>query len=249
MTNPSEPRVAFVAITKHGAAQVVTMAPQFRNAHIIVSEKFEATMDTLPNRVKPYQGALRNQIADMFANYDQIVFFVSLGAVIRLIAPHLKSKDEDPGVLVVDDAAQFVIPVLSGHVGGANAYAELLAQSIGATAVVTTASDVGKTIPVDILGRELGWKVEAPKINITRVSAHVVNEEPVAVVQEDGARNWWTRSNPLPKNIHLFERFEAVDLDQHKAVLLISNREVPQSTWDQLQERLVVYRPPQDQPA
>ena len=53
--------------------------------------------------------------------------------------------------------------------------------------VLTTASDVGKTIPVDILGRELGWKVEAPKLNITRVSAHVVNGEPVAVVQEAGS--------------------------------------------------------------
>ena len=167
--------------------------------------------------------------------------------MVRLIAPHLKSKDEDPGILVVDDAAQFVIPVLSGHVGGANAYAEQLATLIGATPVVTTASDVGKTIAVDILGRELGWKVEAPKINITRVSAHVVNEEPIAVVQEGGAKNWWTRPTPLPKNIHLFDNFEAVDLEKHKAVLWITGREIPATLWQQLEERLVVYRPPQGQ--
>ena len=238
--------IGMVAITKHGAAQLAELAPRLSEANIIVSEKFAETMQDLPNTVNVYSGALRAQIPDLFAEYDQIVFFVSLGAVVRLIAPHLKSKDEDPGVLVVDDAAQFVIPVLSGHVGGANAYAEKLAQLLDATAVLTTASDVGKTIPVDILGRELGWNVEAPKINITRVSAHVVNEESIAFVQECGAKNWWTRPTPLPKNIHLFDNLDDVDLEQHKAVLLVTQRDVPDSLWQALEERLVVYRPPSE---
>jgi len=243
----SNSRVALVAITKHGAAQVAQLAPQLPTASIVVSEKFSPLMQGLPNAVHVYQGALSAQIAALFHSYDQIVFFVSLGAVVRLIAPHLKSKDEDPGVLVVDDAAQFVIPVLSGHVGGANAYAEQLSALLGATLVLTTASDVGKTIPVDILGRELGWKVECPKINITRVSAAVVNEEPVAFVQEDGAKNWWTRPTPLPGNIKLFSRFEEVNLDQFKAVLWVTQREISDAVWEQLAERLVVYRPPEGQ--
>ncbi len=240
-------RVALVAITKHGAEQVAQLAPQLPTASIIVSEKFAAQLRTLPNTAHAYQGALSAQIADLFRDYDQIVFFVSLGAVVRLIAPHLKSKDEDPGVLVVDDAAQFVIPVLSGHVGGANAYAEKIAAMLGAVPVLTTASDVGKTIPVDILGRELGWQVECPKINITRVSAAVVNEEPVAFVQEAGAGNWWTRATPLPGNIRLFSCFSDVNLDQFRAVLWVTRREIPDELWQKLAERLVVYRPPEGQ--
>jgi len=246
--NPStQPRVVLVAITKHGAAQVQKLAPQLPQANIVVSAKFAATMEGLANQVTVYEGALRAQIATLFADYDQIVFFVSLGAVVRLIAPHLKSKDEDPGILVVDDAAQFVIPLLSGHVGGANAYAEQLAQQLGAIPVITTASDVGKTIAVDILGRELGWQVEAPKINITRVSAHVVNGEPIAFVQESGAKNWWTRTTPLPDNIHFFAQLEDVDLDKHKAVLWVTQRDIKPTLWQQLDERLVVYRPPEQQ--
>lgn len=245
----NSPRVALVAITKHGANRVAAMAPKMPEADVVVSQKFAELMSALPNKVNAYDGALRAQMAGFFSDYDQIVFFVSLGAVVRLIAPHLKSKDEDPGVLVVDDAAQFVIPVLSGHVGGANAYAEKLAELLDATAVVTTASDVGKTIPVDILGRELGWKVEAPKINITRVSAHVVNEEPIALVQECGSRNWWTRPTPLPKNIHQFERFEDVDLNKFPALLWVTRRDIDDATWAELDERLVVYRPPEGQEA
>jgi len=249
MTTTMTPRIGMVAITKHGAAQLASLAPRIPEATIIVSEKFAETMQGLPNKVNVYSGALRAQLAGLFEDFDQIVFFVSLGAVVRLIAPHLKSKDEDPGVLVVDDAAEFVIPVLSGHVGGANAYAEKLAGLLQATPVLTTASDVGKTIPVDILGRDLGWQVEAPKINITRVSAHVVNEEPVAFVQECGATNWWTRPTPLPKNIHLFTSMDDVNLQQHKAVLWVTHREIPDTLWQELDERLVVYRPPKEQQA
>ena len=245
MTTPETTvRVVLVAITKHGAQQTADLARQMPGASVCVADKFAPLMAGLPNPVRAYGGAFRDEIATLFADFDQVVFFVSLGAVVRLIAPHLKSKDEDPGVLVVDDAAQFVIPVLSGHVGGANAMAETVAALLGATPVLTTASDVGKTIPVDILGRELGWKVEAPKINITRVSAHVVNGEPVAVVQEAGSPHWWTRPTPLPPSIHRFERLADVDLARFKAVLWITHAPVTAAHWAELHERLVVYRPP-----
>ncbi|NOQ13148.1 MAG: cobalamin biosynthesis protein CbiG [Methyloprofundus sp.] len=241
----STPKIILVAITKHGANQVTQLAEKLPDADILVSEKFRELLVTSKSSCQFYSGPFREQIAGLFKNYEQIVFFVSLGAVVRLVAPFLKSKDEDPGVIVVDDAAQFVIPVLSGHVGGANACAEMLADLLQATPVLTTASDVGKTIPVDILGRELGWQVEAPKINITRVSAHVVNEEPVAFVQEAGSKNWWTRSTALPKNIQLFEQFSDVDLSQFKAVLWVTNQDIAASLWQKMGESLVVYRVPE----
>jgi len=237
------PRIVLVAITKHGAEQVAELAAKLPDAEVLVSEKFMTQLDGVNNAIQFYSGPFRQQISRLFEQYDQIVFFVSLGAVVRLIAPHLKSKDIDPGIIVIDDAGQYVIPVLSGHVGGANACAEMLAALINAQPVLTTASDVGKTIPVDILGRELGWKVEAPKINITRVSAHVVNQEPVAFVQEAGSKKWWTRPTPLPENITLFDKFEDVDLEHFKAVLWVTNREIDKELWQQLDERLVVYRP------
>jgi len=241
----SSAKIVLVAITKHGAHQVAQLAKKLPDADVLVSEKFSSTFATTSNPTQFYAGPFREQISALFQNYDQIVFFVSLGAVVRLIAPFLKSKDEDPGIIVVDDAGQFVIPVLSGHVGGANAHAEMIADLLQATSVLTTASDVGKTIPVDILGRELGWKVEAPKLNITRVSAHVVNEEPIAFVQEVGSKNWWTRSTPLPKTIHLFEHFDEVDLSKFKAVLWVTNQTISDQLWAELDERLVVYRVPE----
>lgn len=242
-------RVVLIAITKHGAQQTAELARLLPGASICVVDKFAPLMAGLTNPVRAYGGPFRDEIGPLFAEFDQLVFFVSLGAVVRLIAPHMKTKDEDPGVVVIDDAGQFVIPILSGHIGGANAMSEQIAALLGGTSVLTTASDVGKTIAVDILGRELGWQVVSPKINITRVSAAVVNEEPVAVVQEAGSPHWWTRPTPLPASIHKFTRFEDVDLDHFKAVLWITHAEVTPEHWGQLHERLVVYRPPQGQGA
>jgi|SaaInl8_120m_RNA_FD_contig_123_2404_length_5413_multi_5_in_2_out_0_4 cobalt-precorrin 5A hydrolase len=246
-------RVALIAITKHGVSHMVELAKKLtasvEDITVITSEKFTAQVEVLEAKNSGcktivYKGAMRPQVPDIFNSFDQLIFFVSLGAVVRLISPHLKSKEEDPGVIVVDDAKQFVIPMLSGHIGGANYYAELVADLLGATAVVTTASDVRNTIAVDILGRDLGWRVEAPKINITRVSADVVNEEPVALVQESGSTKWWKYSTPLPKNIQLYARFEDVDFDKIKSLLWITNRVVDIEIWNKLEERLVVYRPP-----
>lgn len=258
MTRTS-PRLALVAITRQGARQAEALAARLASrgsdAHLVVADKFAGPMASVAghsNRVIAYQGPLSDQIGGLFTGYDQIVFFVSLGAVTRLIAPHLKSKERDPGVLVVDEAGRFVIPVLSGHVGGANAFAEYLAALLGATPVITTASDVGQTLAVDILGRELGWRLEAPRINVTRVSAHVVNGEPVALVQEAGVRNWWHRETPLPANIRLFERFEEVDPKAFRALLWVTHRQIPPSLWQGFKENLVVYRPPlerHEQPA
>jgi cobalt-precorrin 5A hydrolase len=190
---------------------------------------------------------LRDQVAGLLEGFEQVVFFLSVGAVVRLIAPHLRSKYEDPSVLAVDAAARFVVPVLSGHVGGANAFAERLADLLGATAVITTASDITGTIAVDILGRELGWRLEVPRINLTRVAARVVNGDPIAFVQEAGSKSWWPGPGPLPANIVLFSRFEDVDPDRYAAVLLVTRRAIPSSLWQRLYERLVVYRPPEGQ--
>ena len=188
-------------------------------------------------------------MGEIFRQYDQLVCFVSVGAIIRLVAPYLQGKETDPGVIAVDDAARFVVPLLSGHVGGANAWAEQVAGLLGATPVLTTASDARGSLAVDILGRALGWQVEAPKINLIRVAAAVVNEEPIALVQEAGSRHWWTRSTPLPRHIEVLNDMTEVRHGHHRALLLVTRRPLDEDLWRQWPEHLIVYRPPEGQGA
>ena len=78
-----------------------------------------------------------------------MIFVSSVGLAVREVAPHLKSKATDPAVLVLDELGRYVIPVLSGHIGGANELAKALAASLGAQAVITTATDINGRFSVD----------------------------------------------------------------------------------------------------
>lgn len=192
-------RLALVAITKHGIEHARELKLRLPGAELWVSEKQKALAPDADGSFP----AIKDFTALAWDRYDGLVYHVSLGAVVRTIAPFLKGKDVDPAVVTVDDGKRFAISLLSGHVGGANELAEQVAQALGAQAVVTTASDARATVAVDILGRELGWTLE-DKAFVTPVSAAVVNERPVAFIQECGERGWWTRPTPLPGNIRVF---------------------------------------------
>ena len=84
---------------------------------------------------------------------DALVAVMATGIIIRAVAPYLESKLTDPAVIGVDAAGKFVISLLSGHYGGANELAKIIAQGIGGTAVITTASDATGKQSVDELAR------------------------------------------------------------------------------------------------
>ncbi len=85
--------------------------------------------------------SVRRDMGELFASHDALIFISACGIAVREIAPHLRDKTTDPAVLVMDDQGCFVIPILSGHIGGANELAEKLAALLGAQAVITTATD------------------------------------------------------------------------------------------------------------
>lgn len=242
-------KIAVVSITKHGIALAGKVVAALPGAQLFCPEKFRTEGgNAAPGAFHCYEGKVGDQVPALFAAFDGIVCIVSLGAVVRLIAPHLKSKEVDPAVVVIDEAGKFVIPMLSGHLGGANQLAGHLATALGAQAVLTTASDARETIAVDLLGRELGWKFEASHDEIVRCSAAMVNDEPVALVQEAGSADWWTnhangRKGPLPANVMQFGKLEDVPLADFAAVLWISEREMPAGIAPQIAGRRVVYRP------
>lgn len=241
-------KIAVVSITKHGIALAGKVVAALPGAQLFAPEKFRAEADAAaPGAAHCYEGKVGDQVPALFAAFDGIVCIVSLGAVVRLIAPHLKNKESDPAVVVVDEAGRFAIPVLSGHLGGANQLAGHLATALGAVPVLTTASDARETIAVDLLGRELGWTFEATHDEIVRCSAAMVNDEPVALVQEAGSADWWTRhangrSGALPANVTRFASLEEVDPAGFSAVLWISQRTMPADYASRLVGRQVTYR-------
>lgn len=108
---------------------------------------------------EPYVPPLSGCMKEYFFWADQILFIGSTGMAVRAIAPWVRDKKHDPGVLVADEGGTFVISLLSGHIGGANALTVRLAKEIGAQSVVTTATDVEKKFSVDAWAARQGLHI------------------------------------------------------------------------------------------
>lgn len=90
----------------------------------------------------------------MFHEKDAIIFVGASGIAVRAIAPHIQDKRYDPAVLILDEQGNFCIPLLAGHLGGANELAQQLAKDLGAGAVITTATDLNGWFAVDIFAKK-----------------------------------------------------------------------------------------------
>ncbi len=226
-------KMAIVAITRHGIEIARKIKQRLPEVEIYVPAKHNDG----GNDVLWFTEQSTQLVGKLFKSYEALICIFSLGAVIRMVAPHLIDKKSDPAVLVIDDRANNVISALSGHLGGANALARLVASFLGAQPVITTAADVNETIAVDLVGREFNWAIENFE-NVTKVSAFMVNEEKIAIYQDAGERNWWHA--PLPGNVTVVDSIDKIKSQEFKAGLMISDRLVlDQSVID----KSVIYRP------
>ncbi|GFZ99206.1 cobalamin biosynthesis protein [Paenibacillus marchantiophytorum] len=231
---------AVVAITKHGVEIARKLNEQMSGTDVYYMSKF-VKGDEEQRSIQLFEGSVRMLFPALFPAYQGLIIIISLGAVVRMIAPLLKDKKQDPGVVVIDDNGDNVISVLSGHLGGANELTHEVAAAIGARAIITTASDVQKTIPVDLFGRRFGWVWDSAD-KLTPVSAAVVNEEKIAVIQESGEPNWWTHERPIPPNIVRFATIAEGRASEPNAVLLITHRMLKPEEQSILSNG-VLYRP------
>lgn len=237
MTNP----YAAVAITKHGVEMARRLAEQLPGTDLYYMSKF-ARGDEAERDCRLFDGSVKLILPDLFKAYNGLILFISLGAVVRMIAPILEDKKKDPAVVVIDDRGEHAISVLSGHLGGANELTRHVAQAIGARPVITTASDVQQTIPVDLFGRQFGWEIESFD-KATPVSAAVVNEERIAVVQEAGEPGWWTYDKPLPPHIRTYGSAGEAMKAPHDAALVVTDRLLTPEEERALLGNGVLYRP------
>jgi len=230
---------AVYAITRHGLEVAARLAAALPDAELVVSEKLYASA---PPGARCMPLPMGPTLEATFTSFDAHVFVISIGAVVRMVAPLLRNKKVDPAVICIDELGRFSICVLSGHVGRGNAFTERIADLLGAQPVITTASDTLGTLTVDILGRELGWTLDDADRNVTRGCAAVVNAARVLFVQETGEPDFWPLGKPLPEGVAYATSLDGVDPTAYEILLIASDRELRDAhaaAWT----NSVIYRP------
>ena len=199
-------RTAVYCVSKNGYKTCLKIKENvYNDLHIYVSGRV-ANLLNLENENNENLIVINERVPILlektFNKYDLHIFVAATGAVVRIIEGKFKSKDTDPAVITVDDHANFVISLLSGHLGGANKECEKIAHGIGAIPVITTASDVGGKIAVDTFSQKIKAKLEDLE-GAKRVTSLIVNGEKVSL--------------HLPKNI-------VNNYENSAGAIIVSNR-------------------------
>jgi cobalt-precorrin 5A hydrolase / cobalt-factor III methyltransferase / precorrin-3B C17-methyltransferase len=190
------------------------------------AERLEQAWNPDPG-TRRYDGPAAEALPRAFNECDAVVSFLAVGATVRLIAPLLAGKHDDPGVVCVDEALRFAVPVLGAHQGGGNELARRVAAALGAEPVVTTASDAAGGAGLDEFGADLGFTIE-PGSDLAAVGTAILSGDRVTFTAD---AEWPLPA--LPPNVVRTDRPEP-----GVPAVMVTDQKVNRP------ERAVVYRPP-----
>lgn len=158
---------------------------------ICFTEKGKSVVDKLNTAAAALSIDQAKEYSDMdsfvregFAEGAALIFVGAVGIAVRAISPYVKDKLYDSPVIVIDDAGQFVIPILSGHAGGANKLAATVAGLIDAVPVITTSTDVNEAFSADVFAIENHLTIRN-RDGIKKISAKAVEGKPVTISIKD----------------------------------------------------------------
>lgn len=145
----------------------------FTEKGLALAQKLAESLPGSVTRCEHGGVSLADWTAQEFPRQDALIFVGAVGIAVRAIAPHCHSKATDPAVVVVDECGRFAIPLLSGHLGGANDLARDISAVCGAVPVITTATDANGIFAVDEWAKHQNCMVLEPE-RIKRVSGKLL---------------------------------------------------------------------------
>lgn len=157
-------RIAIIAVTENGKNTAEKIASELENVDVFFRKR-----------------GIKELTGELFDKYECIIFVSACGIAVRCISPFLKSKFEDPAVLVVDDNGNNVISLLSGHIGGANEITLKIADVLNANPVITTSTDTNKKGALDVIVSKIGGYVENLRESAKLVNSYLVDDKRVGI--------------------------------------------------------------------
>lgn len=188
-------KAAVICFTENGCktAEKVRKCLSAHKISAALAKKYSGAPDSITELLTEWTGR-------QFGEQDALVFVGAAGIAVRAVAPFVTSKVMDPAVLVMDEQGRYCIPILSGHLGGANELAELIGRNLGAVPVITTATDLNGKWAVDVFAGKNGLMIREME-KAKEISARLLAGGHVSVYIEescgmirgdfpDGVRRW-----------------------------------------------------------
>lgn len=234
-------RIAILALSRGGLVTARRIARIFEGAFLFCHPGLRKSMGNKicrasaprtrgrgeQTRTAFFSPGLKAFTAQIFSSFDAIIFVMATGIAVRMIAPCLQHKKTDPAVITVDDTGTFAVSLLGGHQGGANDLAEQIAQEIGATAVITTATDRHRLLAFDLWARRRGWALENGKDMKEISKAQLAGSEILVYADLPSLPGRGDDEASLPSNCRFTDDPAELQAARHGVVLLSNHRELP----------------------
>ncbi|MBR4758583.1 MAG: cobalamin biosynthesis protein [Lachnospiraceae bacterium] len=174
-----------VCFTNNGARIIEKLNRACEKTGVRSAEAFYCgTASDLPEGFVRVETPVGEWAGCVFLPGNALIFVGALGIAVRAISPCVQDKLTDCPVVVIDDNGQFVIPVLSGHAGGGNKLAVMLAELLGAVPVITTSTDVNDAFSVDVFAAENRLSIRNRE-GIKRISVKALEEKKITLSVKD----------------------------------------------------------------
>ena len=161
--------------------KIVVRIAYFTENGKLLFERLKEACGAIIFEAKDKELLLDSWTKESFEQHLPIIFIGATGIAVRTIAPFISSKLKDSPVVVVDELGQNVIPILSGHFGGANELATSIALALGAKAIITTATDINNIFAIDVFARKNGLRI-VNKNGIKGISSRLLNGDDITIL-------------------------------------------------------------------
>ena len=193
-------KLSMISFTKKGILLSERIAKILDETDCALYTKFQDSCKQEQN-VRWIAQSIAEWAKEQFEEGNALLFIGACGIAVRAIAPCMKDKLQDSPVLVMDEKGKYVIPILSGHMGGANELALFLAEKLGVVPVLTTATDINNQFAVDLFAKKNGLMI-MNKEGIAKVSSKILSGKSITMSIEQGH---FEKEDTLPKDIEMVE--------------------------------------------
>ena len=194
-------KIAIITVTKNGVVLAKKIKGREENIDIYTMKKFSE------EGILIIENSLAETAGDIFKKYYGIIFITAMGIAVRVISPYIQKKDIDPCILVVDENGNFIIPILSGHLGGGNELASEVAKKINALPLITTSSDISGKIAVDTLATKINGRLRDLE-SAKKVTSLIVAGENIEIKVPENI------SNENPSGVIVVSNRESIEITQ-----------------------------------
>ena len=225
-------RLAVISFTQHGS-RLNEMVSRSLSLQGYDCDSYAIKKYAAGYGLKELEQPLRDWTGEMFQQMDGILFIGATGIAVRSIAPFVQSKTKDPAIVVMDEKGVFAISLMSGHLGGANELAGVLANLTGAIPVITTATDVNGRFAVDVFARKNGLYISSMKY-AKEISADVLDEKKIGLYSD------FPVIGKIPEELEVWDAENVFEGVNGICVSLYENKEPYKQTLHLIPKVLVV---------